>query len=187
MKAHPEIMLTVNDLECMPEDGNRYEVIDGDLYVSTSPSYHHQFCLLELVHALKLHLTSNPVGEVMFGLGVIFDDFNGVIPDVIYFSNERKKVIVGQRLTAAPEIVVEALSPGQKNEYRDRKVKRRLYSENGVLEYWILDHETRTVEVHRAAKTGGFKMKTVLRGNAELTTPLLPGFRVEVDKLFAKD
>lgn len=187
MKQRAEIMLTVADLDLMPEDDNRYEVIDGDLHVSTAPSYHHQYCLRELLFGLMMYLRSHPVGEAMFGVGVIFDEFNGVIPDLVYFSNERKKRIGGVKLTGAPEIVVEVLSPGQKNEQRDRKVKRRLYSENGVSEYWIMDPEGRTVEVHRASKTGGFRSKVVLHEGDRLTTALLPGFQVEVGTLFVKD
>ncbi|MCC6341544.1 MAG: Uma2 family endonuclease [Bryobacterales bacterium] len=186
MKQRAEIMLTVADLDLMPEDDNRYEVIDGDLHVSTAPSYHHQHCLGELFGRMFMYLREQPLGQVMFGVGVIFDEFNGVIPDLVYFSNERKKRIGGVKLTGAPEIVVEVLSPGQKNEQRDRKVKRRLYSENGVSEYWIMDPEGRTVEIHRASKTGGFRSKVVLHEGDRLTTALLPGFQVEVGTLFVK-
>lgn len=177
-------MVTVNDLESIPEDGNRYEVIDGDLHVSTSPSYLHQYCLLELACELRLYLRSNPIGEVLPGIGIVFDDLNAVIPDLVYYSNERKATITGDRLTGAPELVVEVLSPGAKNEARDRSVKRQLYSENGVSEYWILDPEARTIEIHRASRTGGFRGKFVLHTGDLLTSALLPGFRCEVKSLF---
>lgn len=186
MRARKDLMLTVTDLESMPEDGNRYEVIDGDLHVSTAPSYWHQYCLIEVAHQMKLYLSHNPIGEVIPGIGIIFDAFNGVIPDLVYFSMERKNaMLAGGRLTGAPELVIEILSPGSKNEARDKAVKRKLYSDNGVSEYWILDPESRSVEQHRAAKTGGFKSKQVVHADGVLTTPLLPGFRLEVAKLFA--
>src|SRR5919109_4041974 len=89
-----DLMLTVTDLESMPEDGNRYEVIDGDLYVSPAPSYWHQFCLMRLGYWLTHYLLNNPIGELLPGIGVIFDVFNGVIPDLVYFSMERKKSIL---------------------------------------------------------------------------------------------
>jgi len=186
MRARKDLMLTVTDLESMPEDGNRYEVIDGDLHVSTAPSYWHQFSLMKLSYRLNDYLESNPIGEVIPGIGIIFDAFNGVIPDLVYFSMERKKaMLAGGRLTGAPELVIEILSPGAKNEARDRAVKRKLYSDNGVSEYWILDPETRSVEVHRAGKSGGFKTKQVVHSDGVLSTPLLPGFRLEVAKLSA--
>src|SRR5262245_54961847 len=85
------VLITVSDLESMPDDGNRYEVMDGELFVSTSPSYLHQFALGKLLTAIGNYLETHPIGEVSFGLGVIFNEFSGVIPDLVYFSNERKK------------------------------------------------------------------------------------------------
>ncbi|MBI4907709.1 MAG: Uma2 family endonuclease [Acidobacteria bacterium] len=179
-----ELMLTVSDVESMPEDGNRYEVISGDLHVSTSPSRLHQGLLGRLFHQIQLYLDRNPIGELMIGLGVIFDEFNGVIPDLVYYSNERKKMIASVRLTGAPELMVEIVSPGSKNEQRDRNVKRVLYSENGVSEYWIADPEAKMIEVYRSLRTGGFGERKVLREKDLLTTPLLPGFECEVGLLF---
>src|SRR5207248_7314952 len=115
------------------------EVIDGELFVSTAPSWFHQYALSELLWEMKSYLKTNPIGEVNFGVGVIFDQFNGVIPDLLYLSNERMKTVGGARLSGAPEIVVEVLAPGAYNEAGDRTVKRQLYHENGVSEYWILD------------------------------------------------
>jgi Uma2 family endonuclease len=116
---------------------------------------------------------------------VIFDDFNGVIPDLVYFSNERRKhILKGERFCGAPEIVVEILSPGSSNERRDRQVKRKLYSSRGVHEYWIVDRESRTIEVHRKRKEGGLKFIASLQESDDLTSPLLAGFRVRVATLF---
>jgi Uma2 family endonuclease len=180
------VMLTVSDVESMPDDGNRYEVIDGELFVSTAPSWFHQFALRKLMVAFDLYLQRNPIGEVAFGVGVIFDQFNGVIPDLVYLSHERLKTVGGERLSGAPEIVVEALSPGARNEMRDRTVKRHLYHENGVSEYWILDLEAKSVEIHVAGRTGGFQSKIVLHENDVITTALLPGFAFPVANLFPK-
>ena len=181
-----QIMLTVTDIESMPDDGNRYEVIDGELFVSTAPSWLHQYALAELLLEMKFYLRQYPIGHVNFGVGVIFDQFNGVIPDLVYLSNERMKTVGGVRLSGAPEIVVEVLSPGAQNEARDRTVKRQLYHENGVSEYWILDLDARCVEIHIAGRTGGFQSKVVLQENDVITTALLPGFELPVANLFPK-
>ena len=180
------VMLTVSDIESLPEDGNRYEVIDGELFVSTSPSWWHQFALRKLTVAFDHYLETNPIGEVAFGVGVIFDQFNGVIPDLVYLSNERVKTVGGERLSGAPEIVVEALSPGARNEARDRTVKRQLYHESGVSEYWILVLGARLVEIHIAGTTGGFQSKIVLHESDMITTSLLPGFAFPVSNLFPR-
>src|SRR5271165_2933427 len=97
-----ELPLTVSDLEGAPDDGNRYEVIEGDLHISAPPSYSHQRVLCNLAFAVGTHLEQYRTGTVVPGVSVIFDQFNGVIPDLLYLSQERKKLILkGGRLTAA--------------------------------------------------------------------------------------
>ena len=185
MSTYVEPPLTVTDLEGMPEDGNRYEVIEGELYVSTAPGLPHQSALGNLYFALKLYLKDHQLGSVYFGVGVVFDEFSGVIPDLLFISNARlKRTLAGGRLIAAPEIVVEALSPGKTNENRDRLVKRKLYSSRGVSEYWILDPENRTVEISRKRKEGGLKHALVLHEDDEITSHILPDLRVPVAQLF---
>jgi Uma2 family endonuclease len=74
------------------------------------------------------YLDINPIGEVIPEAGVIFSDFSGVIPDVVYISNEQSKEIAsGDRIKGAPDLIIEILSPGPENERRDRQVKRQLY------------------------------------------------------------
>jgi Uma2 family endonuclease len=180
-----ELLVTVADLEGMPEDGNRYEVIEGELYVSTAPGFPHQSALAKLFSKLDRYLGDHQLGRVLWGLGLVFDEFSGVIPDLVFISNERlKRILVGGRLTAAPEIVIEALSPGKSNENRDRTVKRKLYSSRGVSEYWILDPETLTIEIYRKRKEGGLKRVLVLQAEDILTSPLLPDFSVQVAQIF---
>ena len=179
--------LTVSDLENTPDDGNRYEVIEGELHVSAAPSFFHQQVLVNLSFELELHSRNHRVGVVVPGVGVIFDEFNSVIPDLIFLTHERKEQILsGGRLTAAPEIVVEILSPGAANEKRDRVTKRRLYSARGVHEYWIIDADAKTVEVYRKRKDAGLKLAASLHSGDELTSSVLPGFRISLAELFAE-
>jgi Uma2 family endonuclease len=185
MSVYTEPPLTIADLDATPDDGNRYELIEGELYVSASPSFFHQDILGNLFTAFKDYLRSNPVGTVTLGVGVIFDDFNGVIPDLVYFSHERRKhILKGERFCGAPEIVIEILSPGASNERRDRHIKRNLYSSRGVDEYWIVDPDTRTIEVYRQRKEGGLESVATLQESGDLTTPLLAGFRMRIATLF---
>jgi Uma2 family endonuclease len=182
-----EVPLTVSDLEGAPDDGNRYEVIEGDLHISAAPSFFHQRVLFNLAFAIELHLREHPAGVVVPGVGVIFDQFNGVIPDLVFLTHERRQHILAEgRLTAAPEIVVEILSPGSANEKRDRTVKRRLYSARGVHEYWIVDPETKTVDVYRKRKEGGLKLAANLHTGDDLTSSVLPAFRLSLTQLFAE-
>jgi Uma2 family endonuclease len=187
MSAYTLPPLTIADLEAMPDDGNRYELIEGEIYVSKSPSFFHQSILLVFATTFTDYLHSNPIGTVSFGVGIVFDDFSGVIPDFVYFSHEREKhILKGERFSGAPEIAVEILSPGSSNERRDRHVKRNLYSSRGVDEYWIVDPDSRTIEVHRKRREGGLEFIVTLQQDDDLTSTLLPGFRMRVATLFER-
>jgi len=86
--------------------------------------------------AIQNYLEQHPVGKIWPGPGVIFSNFSGVIPDVVYISNERlKEIASGDRISGAPDLVIEVLSPGAENERRDRQAKRQLYKKYGVRVY----------------------------------------------------
>ena len=147
MGSYAEPPLTVTVLDAAPPDGNRYELIKGKLYVSAAPSYFHQAVILNLAIAIREYLRLHPIGDVAAGIGIVFDPFNAVVPDLIFITKARKaRLLAGGRLVGAPELVVEVLSPGTANEGRDRHLKRELYSEYGVEEYWVFDLEYRCVE-----------------------------------------
>ena len=178
MAARIEPILTIADIDAMPEDGNRYEIIEGELFVSRAPSLKHQRVFRKLLVAIATYLDLNPIGEIVPGPGVVFSDFSGVIPDIAYVGNERLKEIArGERLTGAPDLIVEILSPGAENERRDKHAKRQLYRKYGVTEYWVVDPAKLTVEVYRTSK---LKLVATLHAEDELVTALLPGFRCPV-------
>jgi Uma2 family endonuclease len=115
----------------------------------------------------------------------VFSETDSVIPDVVWASYERLETMLDEagHLVAAPELVVEVLSPGEKNERRDKEAKLKIYSTYGVLEYWIADRQQRKLEVYR--REGGLlKLAVSLYAADELTSPVLPGFRVDVSQLF---
>src|SRR5437763_15201976 len=89
MSAKVEPLLTVADLDLLPDDGNRYELFDGELYVSRAPSLSHQRVLRNLTTLLNNFLEQNPVGEIFPTPGVIFDEYNAAIPDVVFLTAEQ--------------------------------------------------------------------------------------------------
>jgi Uma2 family endonuclease len=181
MAAKIEPILTIIDLEAMPEDGNRYELIEGELFVSRAPSLDHQRIVRNLLIAFGDYLRQNPVGETFPGPGILFSLFSGVIPDVVYISNERRKEIAtGTHITGAPDLVVEILSPGVENERRDRKAKLQLYRKYSVKEYWIVDPQKKTIDVYRSHR---LRLVAKLSRRNEITTPLFPGFRCPVSEI----
>jgi Uma2 family endonuclease len=184
MTTQIQPVLTIADLDCTPDDGNKYELIEGEIYMSRAPSLTHQITLQNFLMSLGSYVTTHPIGVVVPGPGVIFDDFNGVIPDIIFFSNERRAEIAsGDRLNGAPDLVIEIISPGAENERRDRVLKRRLYGRFGVREYWLVDLINRSVEVYELGQDG-LDLTASYSGDDEMTSSILPGFRARLADLF---
>jgi Uma2 family endonuclease len=165
-------------------DGKRWEIIDGELYVSTQPHYYHQVVCARFGGHLNLWSEESGNGSVAVAPGLIFADDQDVAPDVTWTSNERlAQILHGGKLFAAPEIVVEVLSPGLRNIARDRETKLKLYARRGADEYWIADWPRHQVEVYRRAGDGLALAATLGPGDT-LTSPLLPGFALPLDRLF---
>jgi Uma2 family endonuclease len=177
--------MTVADLDAFPDDdGKRYELIEGELFVSCAPGLPHQLVLAKLITKFSVYLEQNPVGIAVPGPGAIFSNYDAVIPDLVFARKDRLDTIVeNDRFVAAPELVVEIVSPGSENRGRDLKAKRRLYGKYGVQEYWIVDPENRSVTL--LYLRGNILVEShVATEGAEITSPLLPGFSLQVSSIF---
>jgi Uma2 family endonuclease len=184
MSTQIEPLLTIADLDAMPDDGNRYEIIEGELFVSCSPSLTHQRVFKNLFVPISNWLAQSPIGEVVATPGVIFSEFSGVSPDIVFISNDRRDEIAsGERVFGAPDLIIEILSPGSENQRRDRVAKRQLYGKYGVKEYWVVDPHQRTIEIYYLLGRT-LKLRSVLQEPDELTTSLLPGFSCQVEDVF---
>jgi len=176
---------TSADLEQMPDGLDRYEIIAGELYVSRQPRAEHQYTCSRLGYFLEEWNDQAALGVVLPAPGVIFAEDDDVAPDVIWITRERyeKSLDEAGHLRTAPELVVEVLSPGRANEFRDREAKLDLYSRQGVEEYWIVSFMQRFVEVYRR-EGGVLRLVNTLRDSNTLESPLLPGFSCPVSSLF---
>jgi len=177
---------TIADVELLSqEEGKRYEIVEGELLVSTQPHWAHQETCTNIITELNLWARSGGGGKVVPAPGVIFDEENAVAPDVVWVSAERLRLVLGEdgKLHDAPDLVVEVLSPGTLNARRDREAKLRLYSVRGVREYWIADWQAKSLQVYRR-EGAALKLNATLFPENELTSPLLPGFTVQVARLF---
>jgi len=185
MASRIEPLLTVADLDAFPDDdGNRYELIGGELFVSRAPGIPHQRVLLNLEIGLSDYLKANPIGILVPGAGAIFSDYDAVIPDLAFVRNERwDQVVTGEKFTGALDLVIEILSPGTQNRQRDLSAKRKLYGKYGVKEYWIVDSENLEVLVLRLEAQALEEIAT-FKSSDDLTSPLLPGFQLTVSTIF---
>jgi len=177
-------LMTVDDLDCMPEDGNRYEVIEGELFVSRAPGLTHQLVSGNILFQFKRYLETNPIGVIVATPGLILSQYSGVIPDLVFFSHQRgSEIIANERLIGAPEIAIEILSRGSENIARDRVAKRQLYSKHGVKEYWIVDSENRVIEIYRL-EGANLELSATLKDDDLVTSPLLPAFGFAASEAF---
>ena len=176
---------TSRDLEILPDDGKRYEIVDGELYVSKQPHWHHQFVCNRIWELLQTWSRQTKAGMANSAPGLIFDDDDDVAPDVVWISQERlaKSLHPDGKLHAAPELAIEVLSPGTMNERRDREIKLKLYSRRGILEYWVVSWQDRRLDVYRR-EDAALKLYSTLYANDLLQSPLLPGFSFQVSQLF---
>jgi Uma2 family endonuclease len=176
---------TSADLLLMPDDGKRYELIEGELYVSRQPNWHHQFACGQMFRFLQEWSEKSGLGIANGAPGLIFADDDDVAPDVVWVSHERLAHALGEdgKLHGAPELVIEVLSPGFINQQRDRQAKLKLYSRRGAQEYWIVDWQLQQMEVHRREQGELVLVMTLYREDM-LESPLLPGFSRKVATLF---
>lgn len=176
---------TTSDLELLPESSNRYEIIDGDLFVTRAPHWQHQTASGNAYAELRTWSLETGLGKAAMAPGLIFSDADNVIPDVVWISQERLALAMDEsgHLTAAPELVIEVLSAGAENERRDREAKLKLYSARGVQEYWILNWRLQQVEVYRRQQAM-LRLVTTLLDTETITSALLPNFACPVSQFF---
>jgi Uma2 family endonuclease len=177
--------LTYDDFLKLPDDGKRYEIIDGELYVNASPVPRHQRIVGRIYFALQAWFNAHGGGEAFVApLDIRFDDYNVVEPDVIAIKADRLSIIGPKNLQGPPHLVVEVLSDGSRR--ADEIDKRKLYDRFGVDEYWIADPELELVKIYRRTAAGFERVAEIEADEGgTITTPLFPGFSLDVRDVFA--
>jgi len=166
-----------------PDDGQRYEVIDGELHVSPAPGWMHQRGLGKLYVKIALHVYDEGLGEVVTApVGVALDDENGVQPDIVYISDARAHQISQRGIEGAPDLVVEMLSPSTQAVDRGKKMRR--YAASGVPHYWIVSPWNRTLEAYRLTD-GRYELDGRFGPGSVFRPPLFPGLEIVIDDLWS--
>jgi Uma2 family endonuclease len=178
---------TYADLVALPDDQLRHELIDGEHVVTPSPGTPHQLILWNLASILAPYLRAHAVGTALTGpFDVKLSLFTVLVPDLVFFTTERFARIVNEKhATAAPDLVVEILSPGTRR--RDKGRKRAVYDREGVREYWIVDPEARAITTLRRPRPGEGLTDVAtltLEAGGTLETPLFPGLRIRPHDVF---
>ena len=170
--------------EDLPDDGNRYEVIEGVLYMSTSPSSFHQWITKRIARVLMAQIDDSGIGVTFWApLGVFMPGCDPVQPDLFVVRTD-ELAIVQTRIEGVPSLLVEILSPS--NSSADTDVKRRAYARAGVPEYWIVRPGRRDVLVYSQPDGGleDYAQSVRVDPGTELVSATLP-VRAPVDDFFA--
>ena len=175
------------DLVALPEDQLRHELIDGEHVVTPSPAIPHQVILWNLMALLAPYLRANPIGTALAGpVDVKLSLFTVLVPDLVYFTAERFTRVVNEKhAIAAPDLVVEILSPGTRR--RDKGRKRAVYDREGAQEYWIVDPEAQSITALRRPNAGGGLTDVTTAAAAAgdvLESPLFPGLHMPLRDVF---
>ncbi len=173
--------LTYEDLEQLPDDGKRYEILDGRLIELTSPSVAHQRVLRRLLRWLDHFVTEHDLGEVFSApLDVRLAPHNIVQPDLVFVSYASFGVVQDRPIEGAPDLLVEILSPSTRE--RDQGQKLEIYARHGVREYWTVDTDNQTLTVFALVDHG---YEAVTQDDGIARSAVLPGLTIDLAALFA--
>ncbi len=137
--------VTYDDYLALPNDGKKYEIIEGELIMTPSPISEHQIISRNIVLILGTYVSKNKLGEVLYApIDVVLSMTDVVQPDIVFISSERTGIITKKNIIAAPDLVIEILS--ESTETLDRVTKKNLYEHYGVREYWIVNPTAKTIE-----------------------------------------
>lgn len=181
MTTSASLRFTYEDYLLLPED-RRYEIIDGDLFKTPAPGTPHQRLIGRLYRFLDDHVRTGKLGEVLMApCDVVLSPTDVVQPDLLFVAASRAAIVGEKFISAAPDLVVEVLSPS--TEDRDRTVKTKLYARFGVRELWIADPETKRIEV--LTNSGdGFRREAVFGLGTVLRSALLPSLEIPIAEVF---
>lgn len=174
------VIQTEDDLREMPDDGQRYELFEGEIVVSPSPGRAHQKVVGRLHVRLQTFVETNHLGEVLRApFDVKLAEHTIVQPDILFVSTSRSEALTEQRVAGGPDLVVEEASPSTR--VRDEGVKMAVYAAAGVREYWLVDPLNRKVRL-LTLESGRFQ--AVPHQGSTVSSAVLPGLEIDLAALF---
>jgi Uma2 family endonuclease len=173
--------MTFEEYQTLPEGPPFYEFEEGELIPVASPTPEHQDIVGVLWHLLWQFVRQRQLGRVVMDVDVYLPDGRGYIPDLAFLSTERLHLLnpTDRKIHGSPDLVVEVTSSAPA---RDRVHKFRVYYDNGVTWYWIVDSETLTIEEYRATPEGYLRTASIAAGE-EFQPRVFPGLSLNLTAL----
>ena len=173
---------TYQDYLKLPEDGQRYEIINGELIMTTSPFLTHQRISANIMDELRAFVKKTNAGEVLYApVDVVLSETNVVQPDILYIATENAGIAGEKNVSGAPDLLIEIVSPS--SGYYDLVEKKELYEKFGVKEYWIVDPKKQWVEIY-INENRKFKLFQRLDKEGVLASKVLKGFQIALATIF---
>lgn len=154
-------LVTYDDYRELPDDGNQYQIIGGELYKTAAPFSRHQQTVRNIFRVIDKYVVKNDLGETYFApFDVVLSMTDVVEPDIFFIANDRLQIITEKNIVAAPDFIVEVLSDSTK--HIDRVQKKELYENHEVKEYWIADPDQELIEQY-VLEEGALALKTTAK------------------------
>ena len=185
---HPEpgeTRLTYEDYMELPNDGKRYEIIDGELHVAPAPGADlHQTVLFNLLLVLGNHIVAHNLGRLLPSpVDVVLSEYDVVQPDIVFVTLERLD-IVKREIDGPPDLAVEIISPGSAR--LDHTVKRKLYAAGGVRFYWIVEPRARYLEEYELVGAA-YRQRSRVEGASLFKPALFPGLEIPMGQVWVQN
>ncbi len=176
---------TYEDYLQLPDDGKRYEIIEGVLYVGNAPDFEHQFTVGEIFIEIRNFVKKHNLGQVLVAPFEVHlsDMTRPVQPDILFVKAEKWPEGEVKFFKSAPDLIVEVISPGSIR--RDRFVKFEAYERSGVSEYWIVNPNLGSVEVYTLTD-GEYALLGEFAGDDEIKSAVLEGLAIVNNSLYSK-
>jgi Uma2 family endonuclease len=182
MALAPSVLVTAQDYRLMPETGPRYQLIDGELFMSPAPNRFHQKISGNIYFLLRSYLEKNPAGELYDAPFDVFLGEHAVFqPDILFIANDRRSILTDEGAEGAPNLVIEVLS--ESTAHLDRQTKRKVYAASGVDELWLVDPGMKTVQVFLLQKDA-VRPASSCRASDVFESPSFPGLRIALSEIF---
>ena len=177
-----KITSTIEEYEQTPI-GGKYQFVESEIIEMPSPTPEHQEISGNIFFLIQVFLKQNPIGKVfMAPLDVELNLENIFQPDVLFVSSSQIDIIRKKRIYGSPDLVVEVLSEG--TGYLDYSKKKRIYAQNRVKEYWIVDIESKQIEVYKNSLEGEFTLAQIFKEDRELQSSVLFDFKPIINDIF---
>ena len=177
-----KIVLTYEDYVLLPNDRNRYEILEGELTVTPAPSTKHQTASVNLLVLLSQYIKERDLGKLFHApIDLILESTSVLQPDLLFVSKARQHIITEKAIEGAPDLVVEILSPTTSR--TDRVTKAQIYARHSVPAYWIVDPDREAIEIY-LLEIDSYRLAATLEGTIPIFAPPFKDLQIAVRDLF---